>query len=276
MIAMFPTIPVQTISAARSTAQFTSLIAQFEPISLEEMTGVTLLDRMETKYLMGLSQLCQALDLLTGSYRVLDIHGVRLNHYQTVYFDTPDFALYQQHHNGYGSRYKVRARRYVESHLAFFEIKHKTNRDRTVKSRQSIVDVEPSIPVQLRDFVDEHIPFQSAVLVPKLWNDYVRVTLVSNERQERLTLDLQVAFHWKSASFSLPGIAIAEVKQDHRSQMSDFIQAMKHLGVRPSGFSKYTAGVYSLYDGIKFNNFKPQIQQVQRIMQKEQPHGLLH
>lgn len=273
---MVPTMSMQAANMIGSTAQLPALIAQFEPISLKEMAGVTLLDRMETKYVMGLSQLCQALDLLTGRYRVLDIHGVRLNHYQTVYFDTPDFALYQQHHNGYGSRYKVRARRYVESQIAFFEIKHKTNRDRTVKTRQSVAVVEPSIPAQLRDFVAEHTPFQSAALVPKLWNDYVRVTLVSSERQERLTLDLQVAFHWNSASFSLPGIAIAEVKQDHRSQMSDFIQAMKHIGVRPSGFSKYTVGVYSLYDGIKSNNFKPQIQQVQRIMQKEQPHGLLH
>lgn len=258
------------------TARLQPLIAQFAPISLTEMTRVALLDRMETKYLLGVSQLGEALHLLTKRYRVLDIDGVRLNHYQTVYFDTPDFALYQQHHNGCGSRYKVRARCYVESHLAFFEIKHKTNRDRTVKSRLSVPEIAAHIPAQLDEFIDEHTPFHAALLEPKLWNDYTRVTLVSYERQERLTLDFGIAFHWNGAVCSLPGIAIAEVKQDHRSQASDFIQVMKRLGVRPAGFSKYTAGVYSLYDGIKSNNFKAQRQQAQKIMQKELNHEFVH
>jgi hypothetical protein len=272
---MIAVMPLQTNDVRQKTPQIQPVIARFEPISLAETMSVALLDRMETKYLMRVSELCAALAALTDCYRALEIDQVRLNQYQTLYFDTSDFALYRQHHNGFGSRYKVRARKYVESNLAFFEIKHKTNRDRTVKSRLSIPDILPEIRFQLDEFIDEHTPFHADALEPKLWNDYTRVTLVSKHRQERLTLDINVSFHWQGVSCSLPGIAVAEVKQDHRSQQSDFIQQMKQLGVRPAGFSKYTAGVYSLYSGIKINNFKPQIQRVQKLMQREWTHDFI-
>lgn len=255
------------------TGRIEPVIAQFAPISLAEMENVALLDRMETKYLLGVSQLSAALQRLTRSYRVLEINGVRLNRYQTVYFDTPDFRLYQQHHNGCGTRYKVRARRYVDSALAFFEVKHKTNRERTLKSRLPIPEIMTDIP---DDFVSAYTPYHAAALEPKLWNDYLRLTLVSTQHQERLTLDLNVGFHWGDTAHALPGLAIAEVKQDHCSQNSAFIHEMKQLGVQPAGFSKYTAGVYSLYEGVKLNNFKPQIRQVHKIMQEELNHEFVH
>jgi hypothetical protein len=39
-----------------------------------------------------------ALASLTEHYRILEIDGVRLHRYETLYFDTTDFALYRQHH----------------------------------------------------------------------------------------------------------------------------------------------------------------------------------
>jgi len=89
-------------------ARLKRLLACCEPISLAEMDGVSLLNRTDTKYVMGVSQLCRALQQVAGQYRVLEINCTRLNHYRTVYYDTPDFALYQQHHNGLRTRYKVR------------------------------------------------------------------------------------------------------------------------------------------------------------------------
>ena len=59
----------------------------------------------------------------------------RLHHYQTVYFDTVDLALYTAHHDQRRNRYKVRSRRYVDSSQAFLEVKHKVNSNRTIKSR---------------------------------------------------------------------------------------------------------------------------------------------
>ncbi len=54
-----------------------------------------------------------------------------------VVFDTPEFELFRWHHAGGRNRYKVRARQYVESRYTFLEVKHKTNKQHTVKSRLS-------------------------------------------------------------------------------------------------------------------------------------------
>ncbi|MFN2132576.1 MAG: carbohydrate-binding domain-containing protein, partial [Anaerolineae bacterium] len=94
--------------------------------------------RTDVKYLLSEEQLLCALAGLTGAYRVLEIEARRLHGYRTIYFDTPDLALYRQHHNGWRERYKVRERTYTDSDLTFLEIKHKIDATTTVKSRDSI------------------------------------------------------------------------------------------------------------------------------------------
>jgi SPX domain protein involved in polyphosphate accumulation len=247
-------------------------LEQFDPISLEEMEHVSLLDRTDTKYIMRVSQLNHILDQIVAQYRVLKINGMFLNHYQTLYFDTSDFALYRQHHNGLRSRYKVRVREYVDSDLAFWEVKSKTNQERTIKSRLKAADSSSFMEEQVNEFIDAHVPLDFQELEPKLWNRFLRVTLVSNCHQERLTLDMNLEFGWNNAYATLPGIAIAEVKQSHASQLSNFIQQMRQLGMRPARFSKYCAGVYLLYDGVKINNFKPRMRLVEKLMQEEMIH----
>jgi len=266
-------VPIPYTTASRQSEATPTALAQvltrFEPISLAEMQSVALLDRVDTKYIMGVSQLLAALQAVTPYYRVLCIHGERVNHYQTLYFDTGDFQLYTNHHNGIGSRYKVRERKYVGSDLSFLEVKHRTNQNRTVKSRIQIPDLATHLNGPANDFVDRHTPFDVGVLEPKLWNDYWRITLVSKQRTERLTLDLNLSFHWDEASSALPGLVIAEVKQDRVSLDSDFIQQMRRIGLRPGGMSKYCAGVCLLYDNVKTNNFKPRLRQVEKVIQKE-------
>ncbi|MBL8130364.1 MAG: polyphosphate polymerase domain-containing protein [Anaerolineae bacterium] len=259
-----------------AVAHLTPLLAKFQPIGLAGIQSAALLDRVDTKYIMGVSQLCEALEAMPRHYWVLDIQGVRLNRYQTVYFDTNDFTLYQQHHNGLGTRYKVRARRYVDSDVTFFEIKHRTNRQRTIKSRITIPDISLQIEDRVAEFVGANTPYEGQALEPKLWNDYMRVTLVSKNDLERLTLDLNVAFGWNGVYSILPGVAIAEVKQAHLSRSSEFVQQMTRLGVRPTSFSKYTAGVYTLYDQVKHNAFKPQIRRIAKLMQSEFSHECSH
>ena len=254
----------------RASTHIAHVLTQFDPISLAEMEHVALLDRTDTKYILRASQLQSALEHIAGRYRVLETAGTRLNNYQTLYFDTPGFALYRQHHNGLRSRYKVRVRQYVDSDLAFWEVKRKTNRERTIKARLQVAEVVPAInDRQIDSFVDTNAPLDAQQLEPKLWNRFVRITLVSKYCPERLTLDLNLEFAWGDAYVSLPGIVIAEVKQERLSQRSDFIQQMRRLGVRPTRFSKYCAGVGALYDNVKVNNFKPRMRLVEKLMQEE-------
>ncbi|MBN1313126.1 MAG: polyphosphate polymerase domain-containing protein [Anaerolineae bacterium] len=252
------------------------LLTRFSPIGLSEMEHVSLLNRVDTKYILGMRRLYAALEQMTGQYRVLEIEGMRANRYQTIYFDTPEFDLYRQHHNGFGTRYKVRARRYVDSNLAFFEVKHKNNQGRTLKSRYQVPRWQIEMGGQEDAFVDVHTPLDPEQLEPKLWNDYLRITLVSNHRQERVTLDLNLAFGWGDRWASLPGVVIAEVKQEHFSRDSDFIRQMRALGIQSSSFSKYCMGACMLYEHLKNNNFKPHLRRLHKVMQGELTYEVIH
>ena len=254
---------------------FAALLRRFQPITLSEMSAVALQDRTDTKFVMREGQLYNALATLTQEYRVLDIRGVRLNQYRTLYFDTADFALFQQHHTGRRERFKVRTRSYVDSHLSFLEVKHKVRQNRTVKNRIATPDLLTWVTPEADAFLNDYLPFDPEALEPKLWNEYTRVTLVSKRDCERLTLDLRLRFTGYEDSFAagrsldMPGLAIAEVKQDGLNRGSAFVSRMRELGVRPTGFSKYCAGVAMLFDEVKHNNFKPKMRLVEKLVQGE-------
>lgn len=251
--------------AAVDLAHLRRLLGRFEPIRLAEMESVALLKRTDTKLLLHFDQLVAALSALTDDYRVLDVAGRRLHRYRTLYFDTPDFALYHHHHNGRRSRYKIRERAYVDSGLAFVEVKHKVRSDRTVKHRQALPAVATRLDPGAAAFVSAHSPFIGPALEPKLWNDFFRVTLVSQARVERLTIDVDLRFEWRWTGVELPGVVIAEVKQERFSPDSAFLEQMRRLGVRPGGFSKYCAGAALLYPHLKSNNFKPRLLALNRL-----------
>ena len=95
----------------------------FDPISLSEMDEVTLMNRADTKFVFSIATLLKVIPKLSNHYRVLEIKGVRLSAYQSLYFDTDDFQFYHQHHNGKTNRNKVRYREYIDSDLSFLEVK---------------------------------------------------------------------------------------------------------------------------------------------------------
>jgi hypothetical protein len=242
------------------------VLEQFAPISLDEMGRVALMRRVDSKFILSQSQLQQALAGLTQYYTVLEIRNRRQHRYQTLYFDTPDLALYHQHHDGWRSRYKVRSRVYVDSHLAYLEVKRKTNRNVTIKSRLKTPMLVTRVDPYADDFLPVHYPYQIDRLEQTLWNSFRRITLVSKHRVERLTLDVGLSFWRGRERVDLPGVAIAEIKQPHFSLNSDFVDQMRALGVRPMRFSKYCIGVALLYDRVKSNRFKPQLMHIDRLM----------
>lgn len=245
---------------------FNTSLYQFAPISLAQMDDVALLNRTDTKFVLTDNQLWVVLAGLTANYQVLDVAGVRRAHYQTLYFDTTDFAMYLRHHAGGRERYKVRSRQYVESNLSFLEIKRKTNKNRTVKSRLQTSEIVTSFNPETTYFLHDHLPFATQALEPKLWNDFTRITLVSKLYQERLTLDLNLQFSHERHTVTLPSLAIAELKQNGFNPDSPFIRHMRALNIHPTGFSKYCLGVAMLYPHIKHNSFKPKLRLVQQLL----------
>lgn len=242
------------------------ILSGFDPISLDESASARLMKRTDTKYAVPSMMLPAILDNLKDHYLVLEVDNVRMQHYQTLYYDTPDFQLYQQHHNGQRDRFKLRVRSYLDSQINYLEVKRKDNHNMTRKTRVETPSPLNGQAPEIRSFLQQAFPFSDIPLVPKITNQFYRISLVSRVDSERLTLDLNLRFFSPSGKFSIPGIVIAEVKQPHFSVHSAFIQEMRQNGFRPTRFSKYCVGVALAYPYLKRNAFKPLLLDLEKLV----------
>lgn len=252
----------------RNGVQLNQVLATFNPISLSEMDSVALLDRTDTKFLLSFSDFTTILPGMTANYRILEIAQKRQSAYRNLYFDTKSLSLYKQHHNGEANRHKVRMREYVDSHLSFLEVKCKTNKKRTIKNRMRTNAVTTKFEADGSLFLGDHYPHDVEKLVPVLWNNFTRITLVSKHAKERLTFDIGLTYRRNGRQETLDGLVIAEVKQTRASATSDFIQATRSLGIRPSKFSKYCIGVSLFFNRVKANQFKPTLLFANKLMHR--------
>lgn len=247
------------------THWLSSLADGFSPINLRQMDSVALLNRTDTKYVLTTGQLLTALAMLQPCYQILSVHGQRLNHYRTLYFDTPDFEFYRMHVNDRAERFKVRTREYTDSNQSFLEVKHKTRKDRTIKDRLSTDEPVIRINQSTGEWLGEYIPCDSRSLEPKLWNTFTRLTLVNKQYCERVTIDVNLVFSMQSRKVRLGGLVIAEVKMNSCHQNSPFIQQMRDQRIQPQGFSKYCIGISMLYDNVKKNALKPKLLWIKKM-----------
>lgn len=240
-------------------------IGAFEAVSLEEMEGVKLMDRTDVKYLVPIALLPEILDEAMPDYRLMEIDNQRLYTYETLYYDTPDLVLYHMHHQGKKNRYKVRSRNYVESGLKFFEIKFKSNKGRTLKTRIARDEIEHTMDTHASSFLSTNTTLDPQRFTGVMWVDYKRMTLVHKHIPERITIDLQLTFRNEFKQKAYPGLAIVEIKQD-KMKGSPFADIMKKFQLKKGSISKYCFGIISLFDGVKQNSFKPQLQKLNKII----------
>ncbi|MDF2435741.1 MAG: hypothetical protein K0Q95_117 [Bacteroidota bacterium] len=241
------------------------ILNSFTSITLKEMDNVKLMDRTDTKYVFRLDNLPAFLEAIKDDYRVLDVNGHRISRYESLYFDTKNFDLYLCHHRGKPGRYKVRCRKYVESELHFFEVKYKNNKGRTIKDRVKQKKIDGLIVDSAEDLLKEKTPLQAANLEAKLWVNYSRITLVNRNSPERVTIDVDLTFKNEQVDKTIHNLVIAEVKQD-KALVSSFIRLMKKHHIREGSMSKYCYGVISLFDRVKYNNFKPKLITIKKIL----------
>jgi hypothetical protein len=240
-----------------STENIQSLVSSFEPIQLKDAEMVAMLKRIDTKYIVNEVILASLLKLWVKDYYILEINENRILDYRTVYFDTPDFKCYNDHHKGKSNRYKLRFRDYLKSELTFFEIKRKINGKETHKTRIKVEFNSTEIGDNLQELMaSEGIihPF----LEMKIINTFQRLTMIRKDLSERLTIDNNIVFtNTKGAAVSLPGITIIELKQEKADFSSKAMQTLKECGVRQANFSKYLTAVSLLENRVKYNNLKP-------------------
>lgn len=207
----------------------TDILTNYQPITLEEMSGIRLMNRTDTKFVTNIATLRKLLKLAVWQYRAQEIEGKRQARYYTMYFDTPDMQMYTCHHSGHANRQKLRIRSYVDSGLNFLEVKTKNNHKRTRKKRTTMFDFDPLAPARDIAFDSHDVNFKEHDSFPRenLWykpeimeeaieNRFNRITLVNNNKTERLTIDTDLCFHniHTGNDCSLPELAIIELKRD--------------------------------------------------------------
>ena len=241
------------------------------PITLEEMSGIKLMNRTDTKFVATLEQLHAFLLAVQGEYYIQEINGKRIASYHTTYFDTADYHMYGIHHAGRKVREKIRVRTYLDSDDTFFEIKNKNNHGRTKKKRISVGS--------LKSIEQEHesiIPFMAKYawytideISPVIENWFNRITLVNYGKTERLTIDFNLRFHHlKSDDHSqLQRVAVIELKRDGNVP-SPALDLLRDTRIKRSGFSKYCIGSALTNKNLKTNNFKERLRMIEKMENK--------
>jgi hypothetical protein len=249
-----------------------NILKKMQPITLDEMSNIRLMDRIDSKYMAPLALLPSLLEAMLSYFKVQIIDNEMIASYTTQYLDTSGLDMFVMHQNGKLNRQKIRIRSYVNSNLSFLEIKNKNNKGRTRKIRiqvgfshlASICDLDKE-----KQFLCENSAFNPDDLTPVLANKFKRITLVNNTAKERITIDFELSFfNYKTKNKQkLDKIMILELKQDGRLN-SDFREILNRFRIKPVAFSKYCMGTVLTNPGSKYNRFKNKCIIINKLMQK--------
>ncbi len=223
------------------------VMGSLPPISLEQILESSALQtRVDRKYVVA-PQLLE--DLLCGlgpGLRILEIDGRRESEYETIYFETPDFASYFGAARGRRKRFKVRTRTYLDDDRCLLEVKVHGGRGETVKHALAHSSSGRSELTEVgRAFVAEHValPHGGRELEPVLITRYRRCTLVHGPARVTVDSDL-VCTRIGGSDLTLPERVIVETKTSGAASTLD--RRLWAAGVRPTALSKYAVGMAGL------------------------------
>lgn len=247
------------------------IIQAMKPISLQEMSAVKMMNRIDTKFLLSKAQLLTAFAMIRDGYMVQTIGGEAIAPYHTLYFDTPDVAMYTMHHNRKLHRQKLRVRQYRQNNTTFFELKDKNNRGKTEKTRIPVA-VERfndclTLP-EVGDFVANNTPYTVGGLLPQVENHFNRITLANNARTERVTIDSDISFFNHATGLgndTMTDLVVIEVKQNPSLRAdSRIVAVLQQLRIQPKRVSKYCLGTVLTNPDAKYNRYKDKLRYIEK------------
>jgi len=242
-----------------------SIAREYEPCLLKDLGETTLMDRTDTKFVLPLNLGLQVLTEMQHHYQVLEINDQRLQPYNTLYFDTPDYYFYQEHLHCRADRFKLRVRTYLVNDLTFLEVKQHTNKGRTVKERIQLDSLWPVLDQEMLGWAVERLPEAAWPLEPALNNRFYRMLLINPDQAERITLDFDLQFSNQRCNMDAGPLVVAEVKRKSCHEESVFINWLHSAHQRPSSFSKYCLGLALLNPDLKRNRIKPNLLNLQKM-----------
>ena len=247
------------------------VLEELEPVSLSEIEDAKLMNRIDTKFLANVAKLPELLRRAGSDYRVLEIEDERLKSYYTLYFDTPDLDMYNDHRRGKKARQKVRIRRYEGAEpLDFLEVKDKDNKGNTRKKRRLLAEGQKM--EDLAEFIAEKSNYTAERLEKVIENRFYRITLVKKDMSERVTIDTGIRFRCLCGGEEkgVEQLMVVEWKRKRLAAASPMKKILKELGMRETGFSKYCIGMAMTHPSLRRNRLKPRIRLAGKLCEQGQ------
>lgn len=189
------------------------------------------------------------------------VNGLTQSNYESVYFDTPALRSYTDAAHGRRRRFKVRTRTYVDTATSLVEIKVKSGRGETIKSR---IESTAAARTELNDlemaFVAttleasgihdaDHIVEN---LTPSLATLYKRATLLAPDGS-RTTVDTNLECVRGQQNVEFPALVLIETKSNGSPNPID--KALWKAGHRPQSISKFATGMALLQPDLHHNKW---------------------
>ena len=252
-----PAAAPRSTPAERAVAAAAAMVA---PIGLKELNALAELQtRVDRKYFVPAELFHQLIARLADEMQVLEIDGRRTFGYESFYFDTPQLSTYRAHLQRRRQRFKARTRTYTDTGLCMFEVKTKSPRGETVKSRVPH-------PQQFRaELTDEALAHLSTTLCkayhqdapagmrPTLVTTYRRTTFVTRSGDARLTCDTGLDFLDLENEVRDTGTHVLVESKSAGQGGSVADRFLRQLGVRPVSVSKYAVAVAALHPELPSN-----------------------
>ena len=240
-------------------SQIRNQLTQLQAISLDEMNSVALMKRLDSKFVLSLTDLPELLNRIRDQYSLLTIDDETIFDYRTTYYDTEDLETYTDHLRGKSLRHKIRIREYINTNVNYFEIKKKTSSGGTDKVRIKTIVINNNLEDEQIDFIGDHLAKADGKSYRKiLANTFNRITLANPKDKERVTLDFNLGFENENKERTFESLCIVEIKQPRINRLTPIFKELKKMGIRPLRISKYCLGVTCLRK-VKSNLFKPKM-----------------
>lgn len=211
--------------------------------------------RSTRKYIVDATTIATMMDTFGDDVSMLDIGGERVIGYETVYFDTPDRALYLDTARRRPRRFKVRTRQYQNGQSAMLEIKAKNGRGATVKHRKEYPSASRhGLSADARDWIDEVVDFdETGLLESTLVTRFGRATAIGRHDDERFTFDTDLVCEAADGATAVLDGIIVECKSLGGSSSID--RWLWRQGIRPAKMSKYCTGMASIDPTLPSNHW---------------------
>lgn len=255
---------VEGTKAAQAALECESLsatIGALPSLALEDLPEESvLLTRTDRKYVVSQAHAVEALRACDGLASV-SVGGQAQSIYKSVYFDTPEFQSFHDAATGRRHRFKVRIRTYLDSGQSYVEVKVKTGRGDTEKTRIVVEsNPHPELNPEARGFVASalagaglHKPDTIvANLIPTITTTYARSTLLGVDAS-RVTIDTNLRCEVGEQTLCWPDAVLVETKAVGHATALDRI--LWRQGHRPVTFSKFAVGMTAFNPGLPHNKW---------------------